>query len=105
MIVPWLDRKVWGWSDFVAQSIWPGFTPNDTGEHCCASSVLTIGRSGSPVAAPAWSLQAIMSSTFWRKSAAVPTIAKSWEHAVMIAFRASLLLRCESMKSCRWRRP
>ena len=52
--------------------------------------------SGSPVVAPAWSLQPRMSSTVARNTAAVPTIARSFEHAEMVALRVSFGLIFES---------
>src|SRR6266545_1601460 len=58
-----------------------------------------------PVGAPDLSSQATMSSTLLRNSAAVPTMAKSRLHAVITAFRASVLLRWESMKSTTTLRP
>ena len=72
---------------------------NVVGEHCCTTSVVTTATSGSPVAAPALSTHASMSSTLFTKSADVPTTAKSSEHALMKALRESSADRCESMKS------
>ena len=48
-----------------------GLTPCDTGEHCCTTSVVTIGKSGRPVAVPLMSLHATRSSMLFRNSADV----------------------------------
>ena len=72
---------------------------NDTGDFCCEMSVVSSGMSGRPVGWPLMSLQASMSSTLFRNSAVVPTIAKSFWHAWMIALRVSSALSLESMKS------
>ena len=69
---------------------------NDTGEFCCGSQMVTTGTSGRPVFAPALSGHATMSSTLLRNSAPVPTIAKSFWHALMIALRVSSPLSLES---------
>ena len=76
-----------------------------TGEHWCAISITRAATSGSPVAAPCWSWHSTMSSTLLRKSTSVPTMAKSSEHAWMIAVRASSGLKWESMTSTTSLRP
>ena len=63
------------------------------------------GRSGMPVTAPVESLHPVMSSMFDKKTADVPTIAKSFWQALMIAFRVSSPLSFESMKSTTTLRP
>ena len=78
---------------------------NDTGESCCASHSVTTGTSGSPVSAPALSGHATRSSTLFMNSAPVPTIAKSFWHALMIVLRVSSPLSFESMKSTTTLRP
>ena len=89
----------------VAQLSCAGLIPKVTGAHWCATSVLKSEMSGIPVAAPALSTHETASSMLFMKSAEVPTIAKSSLHALMIAFRASSALRCESMKSTTSLRP
>ena len=82
-----------------------GLIGYDSGLHCWTTSVVTTGRSGSPVMAPAWSLQACMFATLLRNRAEVPTSAKSWVQALMTAFCASLSESFESMKSTTSLRP
>ena len=81
-----------------------GFTGKDTGEQ--PSLVPTIApTSGRPTAAPAWSLQDVMSSAVERNNAAVPTSARSCEQAVMTELRARFAFNFESMKSTTSLRP
>ncbi len=98
----WYVCGCWSW---VSQMSGGGFTANDVGEHCCATSVVTTAMSGRPVAAPAWSTHASMSSTLFRNTAEVPTIAKSSAHALMVTLRASSALSFESRKSTTTLRP
>src|SRR5438128_1469749 len=70
--LPWYDCGFWS---AVLQSSAGGLTGNATGEHDCGTPVVTLARSGRPVAAPAWSLQWTSSSTLLRNSTKFPTIA------------------------------
>ena len=76
-----------------------------TGEHDWVVSSAVPGMSGMPIAFPALSLHATMSSTLFRNSASPPTMAKSSAHALMMALRVSLGLNLESMKSMTTFRP
>ena len=82
-----LPRYVCGFWSLVAQSRIGGLIGNETGEHWCAVSVVSTGKSGTPVAAPFASLHEIRSSVLKTKIADVPTSAKSFVQASMIAFR------------------
>ncbi len=78
---------------------------NDFGEHWCATSVWSVGTSGSPVTCPALSTHVSSGSTLLRNNALVPTMAKSSWHALITALRASSALSFESMKSTSTLRP
>ena len=71
----------------VAQSICDGMTGNETAAQASGVPSTTAPMSGRPVAAPALSLQPVMSSRPLNNAVAVPTIARSCWHAVMIALR------------------
>ena len=102
---PWLVRYVCGFFPTVEQSIIDGITGNDTGAHASGVPSTMAPMSGRPVAAPALSLHPVRSSRPVNSAVAVPTMARSSPHAVMIALRVSLGLRCESMKSTSSLRP
>ena len=102
---PLLPKYVCSLWSLVLHTNCGGFTGKETGEHDSATPVTTAPMSGRPVAAPAWSVQLIWSSTVGRNSAAVPTIAKSFWHAVITPSRAALPLSFESMKSTTSLRP
>src|SRR6476659_9728209 len=76
-VLPSALRYVWGDRSLVAQSSCGGFTGNATGEQLWVTLTANAGRSGRPVAAPAWSLQVTSSSTLVANAIALPIIAKS----------------------------
>ena len=73
-----------------------GSVANETGEHCCATSVWSSARSGRPVVLPALSLQLFIAVTFWKNSAVVPTSASEFPQAAATALFASVGLSLES---------
>ena len=69
---------------------------NVAGAHDSKVFVATDGMSGSPVVAPALSTQLMASSKLASRNMPVPTSARSFSHALMMLFLASLGFSFES---------
>ena len=96
---PLFTRYVCGELVAVLHSTAFGRIGNAFGAQPSPTFVTSAATSGRPVAAPALSAQLVSSWNVCSSSAPVPTSAKSSEHALMIALRASFALSFESMKS------
>src|SRR5262245_15915277 len=77
---PLLVRYVWGVCVRLSHVTDGGVIAKPVGAHPSAALVTSAATSGMPLAAPAESLQLVMSEMSFRSNAAVPTSARSCPH-------------------------